>query len=331
MRVSLRCLLLAAPFVAASVPLLSCGPAAGEVDATPFPSSELCERLTRHLCEGNLDCCDTAERVYESVEACIEDNLWFCDLGPGTDATSGAFGYDAEAAGRLSAAIEASAQTCEAVPELGVGAYGGRGPDAPREGVAAVLEPLLEEGARCGIEGAPRHACRPGTRCEPDGTGSSGLGGLAATPGTCVVIVDDVSGALGDACSSGLGSLRGLAGLGGAAGCEPDLFCASCAQSPSDACVGAESVTAGSCRPRSELGEACHLGTCVEGAYCEGWSGAMPGSCAPVKPDGERCTSHGECAAGHCEGATLSPYDSGTCGAEPPERSHCLVWRGRIG
>lgn len=303
--------------------VVSCGPTPVVVDASPVAATELCERLTRHLCEGNFDCCDVDERVYASVEACIEDNLWLCDMGPGADATSGAFDYDAGAAGRLAAAIEASAQTCEAVPELGLAAL--RGADAPREGLAAVLEPLLDEGARCGVEGAPANACVDGTRCEPDGT-ASGLGGLGGA-GTCTV-VHDTPGRLGDACASGL---AGLAGLSGAAACEPDLVCASCARFPTDACVGAEGMTAGSCQPRRALGEPCELGTCVEGAYCEGWSGAAVGTCAPVKPDGEPCTGAQECAAGHCEGASLPPYAGGTCGAEPPERSHCLVWRGRIG
>jgi hypothetical protein len=322
MRFSPRSLLLSL-----SAALVSCGPTAIEVDASPVPSSELCERLTRHLCEGNLDCCDVGERVYESVEACIEDNLWLCDMGPGADATSGAFDYDADAAGRLSAAIEASAQTCEAVPDLGLDAL--RGVDAPREGLAAVLEPLLDEGARCGVEGAPGNACVDGTRCEPDAAepsgGLGGLGGLGA--GTCTLI-DDAPGGLGAACASGLAALAGIAGT---VGCEPGLVCASCARFPSDACVGAEGMTAGSCQPQSQLGEPCDLGACEEGTYCEGWSGVALGTCAPVKADGEPCTGGQECAAGHCEGASLPPYAGGTCGAEPGERSHCLVWRGRIG
>jgi len=306
------------------VSLVSCGAPSAPVDDTAVAATELCERLTLLLCEGNLDCCDRPDR-HEDAEACVADNGWLCDLVIGELASSPAFAYDADAAGRLSAAIEASVSTCDAVPDLGLDALLRWTPDAPRVGLARVLTPVLAEGEACGSEGAPALACAAGTRCATDG--GEGLSGLAGGGAGICEVVQGATLAEGVSCRAGLSSLAGSAE---GASCAAGLVCVPCwASGEPGGCEGSATMTGGTCVTTLALGQTCDPGfdRCVQGSFCD----RTRSTCTRPREDGASCISHRECTAGRCFVDDVSGTLAGTCGVDPPERTHCAVWRGRIG
>ena len=287
--------------------------ALGGCSAAPIEAEDLCTRLTRTLCEGNVPCCDVDRWTYDDVESCIDDNLDLCERVLGRDSASAGFSYDAAAAGELEAAIAASAASCEAVPPMGLESYYGRAPEEPREGLAGVFEPLLEVGDACGGTVAS-YACGAGLECHVDS--DAGLGG----EGAC----DPRSppGEEGSPCSAGLASTS--------VGCAGGLVCAGCLGLLSPGCDDASGIGDGFCRVSGALGDPCGRGTCTSPGYCNLGLGSSAGTCAPALPEGAACLGHNECAGGHCEGADLD-VGGGHCGDEPPARSHCRVWQRRIG
>lgn len=273
------------------------------------PASSPCPELTRALCRGNVDCCDQPERRAADVDACMEDNLELCELVLGDGALGDGVVYDAGAVTALTALVEERAASCDPVPDLGIDALFDWRHDAPEVGLALAIRGAVPAGEACGEEGQSGFACVAGTTCVRDAMDGGGLGGLG--PGTCEPLEPRVVGA----------SCTRI----GPSWCQDGARCASCSDFPAlDGCDDPPGVAAGVCVAAGTAGADCGIGTCADGLWCDGWSPAALGTCVPAKPDGEACEGYsGECAAGHCE--------DGTCGPEPRERSHCAVWRGRIG
>lgn len=295
-----------ASLVFATLLTLSCG-AGGDA----VPRAALCEELTDALCLGNVDCCDDPVRQAADLASCREQNLLLCELTLGVLPDAPGIAYDATAAGMLAAAIEASAQSCAAVPDLGIDELYGRSEEPPR-GLGWVLSGTLVEGEACGAEHSSSLACTSGLVCSPDEEMTGGLGGLAGMgPGHCAPPAPPPG--LGEACSS----------FGTSMACSGGAVCASCAFFAGMDCPEEPGVGEGRCVAPGALGEACDFLTCGSGLYCEGRLGAEPGSCAEAKVEGESCEGPRQCQGRSCE--------AGVCGPTPPARSHCAVWRGRIG
>lgn len=295
----------------ATLTALSCG-AGGEV----VHDDALCAQLTEALCLGNVDCCDDPAQQAADIASCQEDNLWLCETVIGSIAESDGVVYDAHTAGLLVAAVEASARECSAVPELGLDELLGRSLEGPR-GLALVLTGTLPEGEGCGGEGTSPSACGAELVCVPedgDMTGLGGLAGLAGLTGAGHCAAAPEAPGIGEVCSN----------FGSLGQCAAGLACASCAFFPETAgCPTEPRLAEGRCVPPAALGAPCDFRSCDAGLYCEGWAGGEPGACAPVKAEGELCDGPTQCEGGSCE--------AGRCGPTPPERSHCAVWRGRIG
>ena len=291
---------------------LSCG----DQPSAQVERATLCARLTEALCAGNVDCCDQPERQEADMASCEEHNLDLSERTIGAIAASPGVSYDSVAAALLVAAVEQSAQQCSAVPDLGVAGLYHR-PGAPTDrGLALVLRGTLSEGLACGGDNPPDVACTAPLVCRrevhsmPSGLGGlSGLGGVLGA-GECAA--PPAQPALGEACSS-FGANRCGEGV-----------CASCAFFRGmPGCPAELGLSEGRCVVAGGPGDACDFRTCASGLYCDGRFGPEPGVCSPTREDGESCESAAECAAGSCEG--------GRCAPTPPERSHCAVWRRRVG
>jgi hypothetical protein len=296
--------------VAIGAMTLSAGACGGSSDSPPAGGGPVSEAdfqkgVVAESCARIGMCCSAAMQTFD--EATCEQQLqaqMFPNAGGGGGGATGAGGagggasgpavtYDAEAADKCLAEIEAKPKTCASLAPTGV-------VDGPTGGPVHYLDPC--QAVYVGTKPIG-DACTDSAECAPDEKGFA-----YCNPATqkCEKVVRIIKGQCGD---DGNGNFNVCVPEGGdgihVVACENSNFCYAilhegdpCITEFTDSkcdkgltCVSTDGTNKGTCVGQPKAGEPCMNGACAEGAYCDGTN------CVAQKADGADCTSGNECAA----------------------------------